>query len=102
MQIFGPVVCISTFSTEDEGLALANNTTYGLAAAVFTNDTRQATRVSRALNAGTVWVNNYMILDNGAPFGGFKQSGIGRELGVNGMEAYMQTKSVHQNLGMSR
>ncbi|ORX35562.1 aldehyde dehydrogenase domain-containing protein [Kockovaella imperatae] len=97
-EIFGPVVCVSTFDDETEGVAMANNTTYGLAAAVFTNDTRQATRVSRALNAGTVWINEYMLVDNGAPFGGFKQSGIGRELGVNGMETYMQVKAVHQNL----
>ena len=96
------MVCVSTFNDESEGVHLANDTTYGLAAAVFTNDTRQATRVNRALNAGTVWINEYTLLDNGGPFGGFKQNRIGRELGVNGMEAYMQIKAVHQNLTQTR
>ncbi|KAK4688186.1 hypothetical protein P7C73_g1926, partial [Tremellales sp. Uapishka_1] len=83
---------------EEQGLELANDTQYGLAAAVFTNDSRQAMRVTAALDAGTVWCNQYALLHTGVPFGGFKQSGIGRELGTYGMEAYMQIKAVHHNL----
>ncbi|WOO76474.1 Aldehyde dehydrogenase [Vanrija pseudolonga] len=97
-EIFGPVIVAASFKTEEEALELANNTTYGLAAAVFTNDARQMTRVSRALDAGTVWCNQYALLHAGVPFGGFKQSGIGRELGTYGIEAYTQVKAVQQNL----
>lgn len=92
------MVVAAPFKTEVEVLELSNDTTYGLAAAVFTNDARQATRVSAALDAGTVWVNQYALLHPGVPFGGFKQSGIGRELGTYGLEAYMQIKAVHNNL----
>ena len=97
-QIFGPVIVVSKFETEEEALHLANNTTYGLAAAVFTNDAKQSMRVSGALEAGTVWVNSYALLHVQAPFGGFKQSGIGRELGTYGLEAYTQVKAVHHAL----
>jgi aldehyde dehydrogenase (NAD+) len=78
--------------------SVANDTEYGLAAAVFSNDTRQTHRVSAALEAGTVWINQYALLHAQAPFGGFKQSGIGRELGTYGLEAYTQVKAVHTNL----
>jgi aldehyde dehydrogenase (NAD+) len=98
LQIFGPVICVGKFKTEDEALALANNTTYGLAAAVHTNDAKQATRVTSNLVAGTVWCNQYGMLHTGVPFGGFKMSGIGRELGTAGLESYLQIKSVHHNL----
>jgi len=97
-EIFGPVIVAQKFSTEEEAIELANNTTYGLAAAVFTNDARQMTRVAHELNAGTVWCNQYALLHVGVPFGGFKQSGIGRELGTYGLEGYCQVKAVHQNL----
>ena len=97
-QIFGPVIVASKFKSEEEALELANNTSYGLAAAVFTNDSRQATRLAAELDAGTVWVNQYALLHAGVPFGGFKQSGIGRELGTYGLEAYTQVKAVHHNL----
>jgi aldehyde dehydrogenase (NAD+) len=98
LQIFGPVIVAAKFKTEEEALELANTTSYGLAAAVFTNDARQATRITAALDAGTVWQNQYALLHAGVPFGGFKQSGIGRELGTYGLEAYTQVKAVHQNL----
>lgn len=88
----------SKFSNEEEALALANDTSYGLAAAVFTNDSRQSTRLAALLDAGTVWVNQYAMLHAGVPFGGLKQSGIGRELGTYGLEAYTQVKAVHHNL----
>jgi len=97
-EIFGPVITVAKFETEEEALELANNTVYGLAAAVFTNDAKQSMRVSGALEAGTVWVNSYALLHAQAPFGGFKQSGIGRELGTYGLEAYTQVKAVHHNL----
>lgn len=100
MQIFGPVVVVSKFKTEEEALALANDTTYGLAAAVFTNDLRQATRLSASIDAGTIWLNHANYLHNGVPFGGFKQSGVGRELGTYGLEAYCQVKAVHHNMAL--
>ncbi|GFZ48470.1 aldehyde dehydrogenase (NAD+) [Saitozyma sp. JCM 24511] len=100
-EIFGPVIVAAKFKTEEEALELANTTSYGLAAAVFTNDARQATRITAALDAGTVWQNQYALLHAGVPFGGFKQSGIGRELGTYGLEAYTQVKAVHQNLTQS-
>ena len=95
------MIVAAKFSTEAEAIELANNTTYGLAAAVFTNDTRQATRLSAALDAGTIWVNQYALLHAGVPFGGFKMSGIGRELGTYGIEAYTQVKAVHHNLSQT-
>ncbi|NXD32356.1 ALDH dehydrogenase, partial [Spelaeornis formosus] len=100
-EIFGPVIVAAKFSTEEEAIEVANDTTYGLAAAVFTNDTRQANRVTRAVDAGTVWVNHYAYLHPDAPFGGFKMSGIGRELGTYGLEAYLEVKAVHHNQSMT-
>lgn len=97
-EIFGPVVAVGKFSTEEEGVHLANDTPYGLAGAVFSSDASQVTRVAAKINAGTIWINNYCALSNGVPFGGFKQSGIGRELGTAGIEAYTQIKGVHHNL----
>jgi aldehyde dehydrogenase (NAD+) len=98
LQIFGPVISVGKFETEEEALELANNTSYGLAAAVFTSDAKQSMRVAHALEAGTVWVNSYALLHVQAPFGGYKMSGIGRELGVEGLAAYQQTKAVHHSL----
>lgn len=97
-EIFGPVVCVIPFKDEEEALRLANDTEFGLGAGVFTSDVSQATRISSALEAGTVWVNQYGILHNSVPFGGFKCSGIGRELGTYGISEYCQVKSVHLNL----
>lgn len=99
-EIFGPVVVVTPFRDEAHAIEMANDTEYGLAAAVFTNDTRQATRVARALDAGSVWVNQYGAVHNSVPFGGFKQSGIGRELGSYGLEAYLQVKAVHHNISV--
>lgn len=91
-QIFGPVVVVASFKDEEEALKLASHPSYGLAAAVHTSDTKQALRVSNALDAGTVWINQYGALHCGVPFGGFKMSGIGRELGTYGLEAYTQVR----------
>ncbi|KAF2009729.1 aldehyde dehydrogenase [Aaosphaeria arxii CBS 175.79] len=98
-EIFGPVVTISTFETEDEAVERANNTTYGLGASVFTKDLERAHRVASEIESGMVWVNSSQDCDYRIPFGGVKQSGIGRELGEAGLEAYSQTKAVHVNMG---
>jgi aldehyde dehydrogenase (NAD+) len=93
-EIFGPVMSVISFKGVDEAIARANRTNYGLAAAVWTRDIKKALAVSGAVRAGTVWVNCYNIMDTRAPFGGFKQSGIGRELGEYGLQQYTQIKSV--------
>ncbi|CAH0054364.1 unnamed protein product [Clonostachys solani] len=98
-EIFGPVVAISRFGTEEEALALANNSKYGLGSAVFTTDLEKAHRVAEKIEAGMVWINSSQDCDPRVPFGGVKQSGIGRELGEAGLEAYSQIKAVHVNLG---
>ncbi|RDW66022.1 aldehyde dehydrogenase-1 [Coleophoma cylindrospora] len=93
-EIFGPVCSIAKFKTEEEVIKLANSTTYGLASAVHTTNLNTALRVSNALKAGTVWVNQYNMLHHQLPFGGFKESGIGRELGEAALHNYTQTKTV--------
>jgi aldehyde dehydrogenase (NAD+) len=98
-EIFGPVVSISKFKDEEEVIRHANNSIYGLAAAVHTKDLNTAINVSNALKAGTVWVNTYNTLHHQLPFGGYKESGIGRELGEAALANYTQTKTVSINLG---
>lgn len=93
-EIFGPVLCCITFKDEDDAVNIANDTPYGLGAGVWTENMRRAIRVSKRLNVGTVWVNAYRILSFMSPFGGYKQSGLGRENGIEAMREYMQTKSV--------
>jgi len=93
-EIFGPVMSIIPFNGVEEVIARANQTRYGLAAAVWTRDIKRALAVSNGVRAGTVWVNCYNVMDTRAPFGGFKQSGIGRELGEYGLQQYTQVKSV--------
>ncbi|RFU25103.1 hypothetical protein B7463_g11242, partial [Scytalidium lignicola] len=93
-EIFGPVCSISKFKTEQEVVKLANNTTYGLASAVHTTNINTAIRVANELRAGTVWVNQYNMLHHQLPFGGYKESGIGRELGEAALINYTQTKTV--------
>jgi len=98
-EIFGPVLSVGKFSTEEEAIKLANDTTYGLGAGLHSNDANQCMRVSNALEAGTVWVNQYNVLYNNVPFGGNKQSGIGRELGSYALEEYTSVKAIHWNFG---
>lgn len=98
-EVFGPFVTISTFQTEDEVLALANDTTYGLGSAIFTKDLTRAHKVARRIEAGMVWINSSNDSDYRIPFGGVKQSGIGRELGESALEAYTNIKAVHVNMG---
>jgi betaine-aldehyde dehydrogenase len=97
-EIFGPVVTIQTFKTETEAIALANDTEYGLAGAVFTADGSRALRVMKELRAGITWINCYNPTFNEAPWGGYKMSGFGRELGVQGLEEYQEIKQVNINL----
>lgn len=98
-EIFGPVCTIAKFSTEEEVLQLAHHTAYGLAAAVHTKDLNTALRVANEIRAGTVWVNSYNMLHHQMPFGGYKESGIGRELGEAALANYVQNKSVSIRLG---
>jgi len=97
-EIFGPVMSIIKFKSIDEVVRRANNTNYGLAAAVFTRDISKAHRIANSVRAGSVWVNCYDVFDAATPFGGFKQSGIGRELGEYGLANYLETKSVVFNI----
>lgn len=97
-EIFGPVLCVIPFKDEEEALELANRTVYGLAAGVWTTDLKRAHRVASRLGAGTVWINTYHPLDPASPFGGYKQSGYGRELGKHALELYTQVKSVWVDL----
>ena len=97
-EIFGPVASVIPFKDENDAVLQGNDTTYGLAAAVWTNDVSRAHKVARALKAGTVWVNCYNNIDPISPFGGYKQSGIGRELGKYALDLYTQIKSVYVKL----
>jgi len=97
-EIFGPVLVVQKFKTEEEALQLANDTKYGLAGAVFTNDIAKAFRVIKKVRAGITWINSYHPTYNEAPWGGYKQSGTGRELGTFGFEAYTEVKQINNNL----
>jgi aldehyde dehydrogenase (NAD+) len=97
-EIFGPVVVMTAFDTEEEVVEAANDSIYGLASAVFSQNISRAHRVAQNLKSGTVWVNCYNELHPQVPFGGFKQSGVGRELGEYAIENYTQIKAVHVNI----
>lgn len=97
-EIFGPVACVIKFKTEDEVIVMANDSKYGLGGAVWTRDINRAIRVSRAIETGRMWVNTYNAIPAGAPFGGYKQSGIGRETHKVILEHYTQMKNIMINL----
>jgi acyl-CoA reductase-like NAD-dependent aldehyde dehydrogenase len=97
-EIFGPVLATLTFDDIDQVAELANKNIYGLAAAIWTNDIKKAHQLSRRLKAGTVWINTYGLMDAALPFGGYKQSGFGRELGMHAIEHYTELKTVWMNL----
>ncbi|MFE3098419.1 aldehyde dehydrogenase family protein [Streptomyces sp. NPDC059248] len=99
-EVFGPVATVQPFTTEDEAVALANSLEYGLAAGLWTRDAARAHRVAGRLEAGVVWVNTYRLLHWSVPFGGHKQSGLGRENGVEAVEEFLQTKSVITEYGV--
>ena len=93
-EIFGPVLVAAPFEDLDAVIARGNDTVYGLAASVWTRDINKAHKVAKGLKAGTVWVNCHNIFDAAAPFGGYKQSGFGREMGIHALENYTQVKNV--------
>ena len=97
-EIFGPVVATFSFKDTDDIKARANNTIYGLSAGIWTKDISKAHRLAKDIKAGTIWINCYNCFDAASPFGGFKQSGFGRELGKHALELYTQTKSVWVSL----
>ena len=97
-EVFGPVVAVQTFRTEAEAVAMANDTPCGLAGGVFTSDGARALRVMKEIRAGVTWINCYNPTFNEAPWGGYKMSGYGRDLGVNGLLEYQQVKQVNINL----
>jgi acyl-CoA reductase-like NAD-dependent aldehyde dehydrogenase len=98
-EIFGPVVTVTAFDEWDELTSRANSTRYGLAAGVWTRDISRAHRFAQAIKAGTVWINQYGLIDAAAPFGGYKESGFGREMGKDALELYTQVKTIWVNLG---
>ncbi len=101
-ETFGPVAPIVPVKDLDEALALANGTRFGLGANVYTRDLATAVRCMRELRAGTVWINDPLTDNDAGPFGGFKQSGLGRELGREGLEAFQETKHVHMETEIER
>lgn len=98
-EVFGPFVVIASFKTEAEAVERANDTIYGLGSAVFTQNIQRAHSIARKLDAGMVWINSSNDSDFRVPFGGVKQSGIGRELGEAGLAGYTNSKAVHVNIG---
>jgi betaine-aldehyde dehydrogenase len=97
-EIFGPVACVIPFDDENEAIEIANDSPYGLAGAVWTRDIFKAFRVVKAVRAGILWINHMQPCFVEAPWGGFKQSGIGRELGRHGIENFLESKVIHINL----
>jgi acyl-CoA reductase-like NAD-dependent aldehyde dehydrogenase len=97
-EIFGPVVAVTPFDSWDEIIERANSTRYGLASGVWTQDIGKAHRFAHSVKAGTVWINGYGYFDPAAPFGGYKESGFGREMGKEALELYTQVKTVWVSL----
>ena len=100
-EIFGPVVCVERFDSDEEAVTIANDSMYGLAGGVFSNDNARAERIARKIRTGTMWINNFHIFGDFAPFGGYKQSGVGREFSGVGLAEYTQVKRIHMNSAAS-
>ena len=96
-EIFGPVLCVIPFESDDEAVAIANDSIYGLAGGVQSSDLDRAQAVAARMRTGTVWINDYHMISPERPFGGYKESGIGRELGTQGFDVYRQAKHIHVN-----
>jgi aldehyde dehydrogenase (NAD+) len=101
-EIFGPVLVVIKYDSLEEAIRQANDTIYGLAAGVWSTDVERAVDVANRLRAGTVWINDYHLINAEAPFGGYKQSGIGRELGTWGLKEYLEVKHIHIDLTRDR
>jgi len=101
-EIFGPVQCVIRYKDVDEAVAMANDTIYGLSAAVWSSDYERALEVADRIQAGTVWVNDHHMVNVGLPFGGYKQSGLGRELGPTALDDYTEAKHIHIDLTQKR
>ena len=101
-EIFGPVISVIRYSDVDEAVQIANDTQYGLSAGVWSSDTARALAVANRLEAGTVWINDWHMVSGAYPFGGYKQSGVGRELGPHALDEYTEAKFVHLDLSCTR
>ncbi len=101
-EIFGPVLCVIKYEHISEAINIANDTSYGLAASVWSRDLIEAQEIARRIRAGTVWINDHHLINARAPFGGYKDSGIGRELGPNALDAYTEVKHIHTDLSQKR
>ncbi|MCI2285882.1 aldehyde dehydrogenase family protein [Colwellia sp. MSW7] len=97
-EIFGPVLSVIKFSDEQQAIEIANETSYGLSAGVWSDDLVHAQKIAKQLQAGSIWINDWHMLRSDAPFGGYKNSGIGREFGIAGLQAFMQTKTIGVSL----
>ena len=94
-EIFGPVLVVIKFSDDDDAVRIANDSIFGLGGAVWSGDDERAMKIAKRLRTGTVWINEYHLLSDRAPFGGYKQSGIGREFGPEGIKEYTEAKHIH-------
>jgi aldehyde dehydrogenase (NAD+) len=101
-EIFGPVLCVIPFDSDEEAVAIANDSIYGLGGGVQSTNLERARAVANGMRTGTVWINDYHMISPERPFGGYKQSGVGRELGTEGFNAYRQAKHIHTNPSTSR
>jgi aldehyde dehydrogenase (NAD+) len=101
-EIFGPVLSVIKYRSTEEAITMANDSIYGLGGAVFSRDIPWAIEVAKQIRTGTVWINDYHLLNPLAPFGGFKQSGVGRELGPQGLLEFTQIKHIHVDLNIDR
>jgi aldehyde dehydrogenase (NAD+) len=101
-EIFGPVLSVIRYRSVDEAVAMANDSMYGLGGAVFSRDIPKAISIAKRIRTGTVWINDFHLINALAPFGGYKQSGVGRELGPHGLLEFTQVKHIHVDLALQR